>query len=113
MPNTKFSHPIDMQFAVDGSLYVMEYGNTWFAQNDDARLSRITYNAGNRAPIAVASVAKKAGAAPMKAVFSSKGTIDYDGDALKYEWSFGKDYPKHLTQPLYSLTPNPVFIPPH
>ncbi len=102
MPNTKFSHPIDMQFAVDGSLYVMEYGNTWFAQNDDSRLSRITYNAGNRKPVAAATVNKKAGAAPMKAVFSSKGTVDYDGDALTYEWSFGKGLPK-------SNLPNPTF----
>ncbi|AXE20668.1 HHIP-like protein 1 [Runella rosea] len=102
MPNTKFSHPIDMQFAVDGSLYVMEYGNTWFAQNDDSRLSRITYNAGNRKPVAAATVNKKAGAAPMKAVFSSKGTVDYDGDALTYEWSFGKGLPK-------STLPNPTF----
>lgn len=102
MPNTKFSHPIDMQFAVDGSLYVLEYGNTWFAQNDDSRLSRITYNAGNRKPVAVASINKKAGAVPMKAVFSSKGTIDYDGDALKYEWNFGKGLPK-------STLPNPTF----
>lgn len=102
MPNTKFSHPIDMQFAVDGSLYVLEYGNTWFAQNDDSRLSRITYNAGNRKPLAVASVQKKAGAAPMKAEFSSKGTVDYDGDALKYEWTFGKGLPK-------STVANPTF----
>jgi cytochrome c len=102
MPGTKFSHPIDMQFAVDGSLYVMEYGNTWFAQNDDSRLSRITYNAGNRTPVAAATVNKKAGAAPMKAVFSSKGTVDYDGDALTYEWSFGKGLPK-------STLPNPTF----
>ncbi|MCP1382617.1 PQQ-dependent sugar dehydrogenase [Runella salmonicolor] len=102
MPSTKFSHPIDMQFAVDGSLYVMEYGNTWFAQNDDSRLSRITYNAGNRKPVAAATVNKKAGAAPMKAVFSSKGTVDYDGDALTYEWSFGKGLPK-------STLPNPTF----
>lgn len=102
MPSTKFSHPIDMQFAVDGSLYVLEYGNTWFAQNDDSRLSRITYNAGNRKPVAMASITKKAGATPMKAQFSSKGTVDYDGNALKYEWTFGKGLPK-------STLPNPTF----
>ena len=105
MPHTKFSHPIDMQFAIDGSLYVMEYGNTWFAQNDDSRLSRITYNAGNRKPVAAVSVSKKAGAAPLKAVFSSKGTIDYDGDALTYEWNFGKGLPKStLANPTFTYT---------
>jgi len=94
MPNTKFSHTIDMQFANDGSLYTLEYGQRWFAANDDARLSRITYNAGNRKPDVVASASKMAGAAPLLVKFDSKGTADYDGDALKYEWSFGKNMPK-------------------
>ncbi|MCU0340180.1 MAG: PQQ-dependent sugar dehydrogenase [Spirosomaceae bacterium] len=102
MPSTTFNHPIDMQFAHDGSLYVLEYGNNWFAANDDARLSRITYNAGNRKPVAKASVSKKAGAAPLKVAFSAEGSKDYDGDALKYEWTFGKGLPK-------STAPNPTF----
>jgi cytochrome c len=103
MPNMKFNHPMDMQFANDGSLYVLEYGQNWFAQNDDAKLVRITYNAGNRAPLVVTSVSKKMGAAPMKVVFSSVGSLDYDGDAVKYEWSFGKGLPK-------STDANPTFV---
>jgi cytochrome c len=90
LPSWKFSHPIDMQFAKDGSLFMLEYGPNWFAQNDEARLTRITYNAGNRPPVAVASVDKPAGAAPLKVALSSKGSLDYDGDALKYEWTVGK-----------------------
>ena len=97
MPNTKFSHTIDMQFANDGSLYTLEYGQRWFAANDDARLSRITYNAGNRKPDVVASANKMVGAAPLLVKFDSKGTTDYDGDALKYEWSFGKNMPKQTS----------------
>jgi cytochrome c len=38
----------------------------------------------------------------MKALFSSKGSVDYDGDALTYEWNFGKGLPK-------STLPNPTF----
>ncbi|WP_234735262.1 ThuA domain-containing protein [Tellurirhabdus bombi] len=94
MPSEKFSHPIDMQFANDGSLYVIEYGNKWFAQNDDARLSHITYNAGNRKPVAVATASKTIGAAPLAVKFDAKGSMDYDGDAIKYEWTFGKGLPK-------------------
>ncbi|GAB3554212.1 ThuA domain-containing protein [Spirosoma fluminis] len=94
MPNTKFDHPMDMQFAKDGSLWMLEYGTNWFAQNDDARLVHITYNAGNRQPIAAASANKVVGAAPLTVAFSSKGTMDYDGDAIKYEWTFGKGMPK-------------------
>jgi cytochrome c len=102
MPNTTFSHPIDMQFANDGSLYTLEYGPNWFAQNDEASLSRITYNPGNRVPLSVAKATNTVGAVPLKVAFSSKGSLDYDGDAIKYEWSFGKGLGK-------STSPNPVF----
>ncbi|MCE7069924.1 ThuA domain-containing protein [Dyadobacter sp. CY327] len=94
LPNTKFSHPIDMQFANDGSLYTLEYGPNWFAQNDEASLSHITYNAGNRVPVALATATNTVGAVPLKVNFSSKGSIDHDGDAVKYEWTFGKGLPK-------------------
>jgi cytochrome c len=94
MPSTKFDHPMDMQFAKDGSLWMLEYGTNWFAQNDDARLVHITYNAGNRQPVAAASANKVVGAAPLTIAFTSKGTMDYDGDALTYEWTFGKGMPK-------------------
>jgi len=111
MPSNKFAHPIDMQFANDGSLYVLEYGNNWFAQNDDAKLVRITYNAGNRTPVAVASVDRKVGAAPLKVAFSSKGSLDYDGDAVKYEWSFGKGLPKStLANPQFTYLKSGVYV---
>lgn len=102
MPNSTFSHPIDMQFANDGSLYTLEYGPNWFAQNDEASLSHITYNPGNRVPVAVAVATNTTGAIPLKVNFSSKGSLDYDGDAIKYEWNFGKGLPK-------STLPNPSF----
>nr|WP_159470668.1 ThuA domain-containing protein [Dyadobacter sp. 3J3] len=102
MPNGKFSHPMDMQFASDGSLYTLEYGPNWFAQNDEASLSHITFNAGNRVPVATAKASNTTGASPLKVAFSSKGSLDYDGDAIKYEWSFGKGQGK-------STLPNPTF----
>jgi cytochrome c len=92
---------MDMQFDKDGSLYMLEYGPNWFAQNDEATLSRITYNAGNRPPVVAATASKKAGAAPLTVAFSSKGTLDYDGDALKYEWTFAPG--------AKSTQPNPSF----
>ncbi|OZI05951.1 HHIP-like protein 1 [Siphonobacter sp. BAB-5385] len=101
LPDWKFSHPIDMQFDRDGSLYMLEYGPNWFAQNDDARLTRITYNAGNRPPVAVASASKTAGAAPLQVTLSSKGSMDYDGDALRYEWTVNG---KKFTTPTASYT---------
>ncbi len=105
MPSTTFNHPMDMQFAKDGSLYMLEYGSNWFAQNDDARLTHITYNAGNRTPVAMAAVDKTVGSAPLKATFSSKGSLDYDNDAIKYEWTFGPGVPKStVANPTYTYT---------
>ena len=87
MPSHKFSNPADMQFGPNGDLYVLEYGTRWFQGNDDARLVRIEYNAGNRAPDVMAAVDRAAGAIPMRVALSSAGTADADGDTLRYEWT--------------------------
>ncbi len=89
LPSAKFSHPMDMAFGKNGALYLLEYGPNWFAQNDEAMLSRIEYNAGNRKPELVVVADKKAGASPMKVTFDTKGTADPDGDPITYSWNFG------------------------
>ncbi|HUF11056.1 MAG TPA: PQQ-dependent sugar dehydrogenase, partial [Rhodothermales bacterium] len=43
VPAMEFIRPMDMLFARDGSLYVLEYGTKWSSPNPDARLSRIRY----------------------------------------------------------------------
>jgi cytochrome c len=89
MPSTKFNNIIDMQYGPDGKLYMLEYGTAWFKQNIDARLIRIDYNGGNRAPIAMLSADKLNGATPLEVTFDTKGTNDPDGDKLKYEMNIG------------------------
>lgn len=87
MPSYKFSNPMDMEFAANGDLYMLEYGSGWFTQNDDARLIRIEYNGGNRKPQIEMSANQLGGAIPFNVNLTSKGTKDADGDALKYEWT--------------------------
>jgi cytochrome c len=87
MPNARFAAPIEMEFAPSGDMYILEYGTIWFQGNDDARLVRVEYNAGNRKPIVAASVDHPKGALPLKVQFSSAGTVDLDEDSLKYEWT--------------------------
>ncbi len=107
MPSAKFSAPIEMEFGPSGDLYVLEYGTAWFQANDDARLVRIEYNAGNRKPIVAAAVDQPAGALPMRVKLSSAGTLDLDEDSLRYTWTIsrrGGTVLQKLTEPNPSFT---------
>jgi cytochrome c len=86
MPSYKFSNPMDMEFAENGDLYMLEYGTGWFSANDDARLIRIEYNGGNRKPQIEMMANKMGGASPLALKLSAKGTADADGDPLTYSW---------------------------
>jgi cytochrome c len=89
LPDLKLSSPIDMEFGPDGALYILEYGTRWFAQNQDARLIRIDYKEGNRAPIPEIAADRRIGAAPFTVNFTAAGSRDYDpGDELTYRWEF-------------------------
>ncbi|NJB71432.1 cytochrome c [Saonia flava] len=107
-----FRRPIDLAFGKDGVMYMLEYGSVYGADNEDARLVKIEYNRGNRAPIAKASVIdslaeanlsqkvfltserrtlpvlKEAiGKAPLRVLFSSRDSSDFDDDdELTYNW---------------------------
>jgi cytochrome c len=89
LPNMEFNHPMDMAFNRKGEMYMLEYGTYWRAKNTDAKLVRIEYNEGNRAPVAKISADKTVGATPLTVNFSAKGSFDFDkNDTLKYEWFF-------------------------
>jgi cytochrome c len=107
-----FRRPIDLAFSKDGVMYMLEYGSVYGADNDDARLVKIEYNTGNRAPtvranvvdsVAMAQLSARSyltsdgrnapvireaiGHAPLRVKFSGRGT-DLDDDDLTYQWLF-------------------------
>ncbi len=120
-----FRRPIDLAFGKDGVMYMLEYGSVYGADNTDARLVKIEYNNGNRAPIAKAGIPDPAGTewhgkvfltseqswpqleeiageAPLKVSFTSSGSLDLDdNDELIYEWM--------LDNKTKSREPNPTF----
>ncbi len=85
MPDYGFVRPIDMDFGPEGSLYLIEYGETW-GENPDCKMVRVDYIRGNRPPRIKLTANGTAGRPPLKVAFSSEGTVDPDGDALTYEW---------------------------
>ncbi|MEP7129195.1 MAG: PQQ-dependent sugar dehydrogenase, partial [Chitinophagales bacterium] len=107
LPSYQPIEPIDMKFGPDGDLYVLEYGSNWFRKSENAKLVRIEYNAGNRAPLVNASANANGGAIPFHLSLSSAGTKDYDGDSLNYEWkivSSAGGNPQMFTERNPSLT---------
>ena len=92
LDSVKFSHIIDMEMGPNGEMYVLEYGNDWFAANANAMLARIDYSEGNRAPVPQIAADRTQGAPPFTVNFSSEGSFDYDpDDALSYQWTFDGD----------------------
>lgn len=93
VPGIVVDNPMDMEFGPDGALYVLEYGDGYFAENPDAQLSRIDFigENGNRSPEPVITAEPSAGKAPLRVRFSSAGTTDAEGDRLVYAWDFDGD----------------------
>jgi cytochrome c len=91
LPTYQPIEPIDIKFGPNGDLYVLEYGSNWFRKSDNSKLVRIEYNSGNRPPVVHASASASGGKVPLTVQLSSKGTKDYDGDSLKYEWVITAD----------------------
>ena len=93
IPSIVTDNPMDMEFGPDGALYVLEYGDGYFAENPDAQLSRIDFigAGGNRSPVPAVSATPTNGPTPLTVSFTSDGTVDPDGDRIRYSWDFDGD----------------------
>ncbi len=92
LDSMEFVRPISMQFGPDGSLYVLEWGSGFWGDNDDARVVRIDYVRGTRAPVPRLEAAPTNGAAPLQVHFSGRDSFDPDpGSVLDFAWDFTSD----------------------
>ncbi|MFT6810174.1 MAG: cytochrome c, partial [Saprospiraceae bacterium] len=88
-PQIRWNNLIDIAMGPEGDFYTLEYGTGWFTANENATLSHLTYNPGNRAPEAHIMADNTADMLPLKVSFEGNGSTDLDGENLKYEWDFG------------------------
>jgi len=86
LPSMSFRRPIDMKLGADGALYLIEYGDQWW-ENNDSRIVRMVYRRGNRAPHAVIFASETAGQQPLTLSFVASQSGDPDGDAMTFSWS--------------------------
>ncbi|WP_234736615.1 PQQ-dependent sugar dehydrogenase [Tellurirhabdus bombi] len=105
-----FRRPTDMEIGPDGAIYMLEYGSVYGIDNEDARLVKIEFNDGNRAPIAQLSAKDTIGLAPLKVAFTNT-SYDFDKtDKLRYEWRFeGGKVGSTEANPTYTFRKNGVY----
>ncbi len=84
----QIKRPVDFFFGKDGSLYFLDYGETWGA-NRDSRLVRMSYQWGNIAPVTRATVIPTSGREPLEIKLSAQGSLDHEGDAITLQWRLG------------------------
>jgi glucose/arabinose dehydrogenase len=119
-PDHPVDNPIDMEFGPDGALYVLEYGDGYFAENPDAKLTKVNFVRGNRSPIVkVAAEGQPNPNVPLELLldedptvqFSSEGTEDPDEDRITYAWDFNSDgkVDSREENPSYTYTENGKF----
>lgn len=105
LPEVPIIRPVDLQFDAGGSLYVLEYGETW-GVNADSRLVRIDYMRGNRTPVAVAKTENAVGREPLVVTLVGDESSDKDGDELSYRWTFVRSGDETATRQLISESVN-------
>ena len=89
MPSTKWNNLMDVVMGPEGDFYTLEYGSGWFSANENAILSHVTYNPGNRSPQAKLKASETAQAIPFAVQFDASESSDADADELSYAWDFG------------------------
>ncbi|MEU6355288.1 PQQ-dependent sugar dehydrogenase [Streptomyces sp. NPDC047072] len=111
IPGIVTDGPIDAEFGPDGALYVLEYGTGYFAELPEAQLSRIDFTRGNRTPEPKVAADVVNGTSPLTVQFSSAGTTDADGDALRYAWDFDANgtVDSREANPKHTFTENAVY----
>jgi cytochrome c len=113
-----FQNPMDLEFGRNGSLYVLNYGNGFFGQNQPgAELVRVDFvgpatggPGGNHAPTVTVAADDTNGLAPHTVHFTSD-VDDPDGDSVRYEWDFDADgnVDSRVATPTFTYTENGVF----
>ena len=105
-------NPMDMEFHSDGTLYLLTYGDGFFAINPDAGMMRWQYVKGQRAPVVSITATPTSGQEPLVVSFDSTATDADPGDALTYAWDFDGNGTTDSTaeDPTHTYTATGVYV---
>ena len=100
----KVNSLIDMEMSPDGRLYLLEYGSGWFSANENAMLSYVEYNGGNRPPVIDNMIVDKTSGKLPLAINAKVEAHDREKDAVSYIWDLGNGETKETKEPELSYT---------
>lgn len=95
---------IDMEMGPNGRVYLLEYGSGWFSKNENAGLSYIEYNGGNRPPLIDNMIVDKTSGKLPLSVTAKVEAKDREDDALTYVWDLGNGETQETKDPEVSYT---------
>ncbi len=95
---------IDMEMGPNGRIYLLEYGSGWFSKNENAGLSYIEYNGGNRPPLIDNMIVDKTSGKLPLSITAKVEAKDREGDALTYVWDLGNGETQETKDPEVSYT---------
>lgn len=95
---------IDMEMSPDGRMYLLEYGSGWFSANDNAALSFVEFNGGNRPPVIDNMIVDQTSGKLPLTINASVEARDREKDAISYVWDLGNGETKETTEPEISHT---------
>lgn len=98
-PEVKINSLIDMEVGPEGRIYLLEYGSGWFAKNDDAGLSFIDYNGGNRPPIIEEIIVDRTSGQLPLTITASILAEDRENNEVTYLWDLGDGTLKETNEP--------------
>lgn len=98
--------PMDIKVGPDGNLYVAQFGNSWWEENEYAGIFRFSWDVLERSPVIQAKASVTSGYAPLEVSFTTEGTYDPDGDDISFSWDFGDGNTSTEANPTHTYTEN-------
>ncbi|MEO9893153.1 PKD domain-containing protein [Aurantibacter sp.] len=100
----KVNNLIDVEMSPSGRMYLLEYGSGWFSANENAALSYIEYNGGNRPPVIEKLIVDHTSGKLPLTINANVEAMDREGDALSYVWNLGNGETQETSEPKISHT---------
>ncbi|ADU31971.1 ThuA domain-containing protein [Evansella cellulosilytica] len=98
--------PMDVDIGPDGSIYIAEFGSSWWEVNDQSGITKISWGVLERAPVIQVNVSKNYAFIGDEISFDSSGTYDPDGNDITFDWDFGDGTTSTEASPTHAYSEN-------